>query len=120
VWSARTDCPERDGSARIGRAAIYRDAVYEEFDRYVELDGRLFHDSSAQRDIDLDRDLDASTDGQLTVRLGWGQVYDRPCRTAARLERFFQSGGWTGSARECGPDCRLRGDTPVVATYQAR
>jgi hypothetical protein len=110
----------RQRTDRSSRGAIYRDAVYPEFDRYVELDGRLFHDSTAQRDLDLDRDLDASADGQATVRLGWGQVFERPCRTAARLERFLQSGGWTGAARECGPDCRLRRDVPVVATYQAR
>jgi hypothetical protein len=105
---------------RSSRGPIYRDAVYEEFNRYVELDGRLFHDSSVQRDLDLDRDLDASIEGRVTVRLGWGQVYDRPCRTAARLEWFFRSGGWAGAARECGPDCRLRGDIPAAATYQAR
>lgn len=105
---------------RSSRGSIYRDAPYDEFGVYVELDGRLFHDTAAQRDLDLDRDLDASVDDALTVRLGWGQVFDRPCRTAARLERLLRNGGWTGAARACGPECRLRGDIPVAATYQAR
>lgn len=112
--------PERQPGAASDRGALYRDVDYERFGLYVELDGRLFHDTASQRDRDLDRDLDASADGRLTVRLGWGQVFDRPCRTAARLERLLQGRGWEGSARECGPDCRLRGDTPAVATYQVR
>lgn len=105
---------------RSSHGSIYRDAPYDEFRVYVELDGRLFHDTAAQRDLDLDRDLDASVGDARTVRLGWGQVFERPCRTAARIERLLQKGGWTGTARGCGPDCRLHGDIPVVETYQVR
>ncbi len=112
--------PDRQRAAWADRGPIYRDVDYNEFGLVVELDGRLFHDTAAQRDRDLDRDLDASIDARLTVRLGWGQVFDRPCRTAAQLELLLHSRGWSGMARTCGPDCRLRGDIPVDATYQAR
>lgn len=35
------------------RGSVYRDVVYPEQDTYVELDGRLFHDNAAARDLDL-------------------------------------------------------------------
>ncbi|MET0821832.1 MAG: hypothetical protein ABWY58_12770 [Aeromicrobium sp.] len=54
----------------------------------VELDGRLFHDSAADRDRDMERDLDASLYGRTTVRLGWGQVV------------------------RCGPSCTALGTSP--------
>jgi hypothetical protein len=53
----------------------------------AELDGRLFHDTTSQRDRDFDRDLDAAADGLSTLRLSWGQVFDRPCWTTARVEQ---------------------------------
>jgi hypothetical protein len=86
---------------------VLRDVVYDEFGVDLELDGRLFHASARQRDRDLDRDLDAAVLGHATVRLGWGQVFDRPCVTAGRLAVLLQRGGWTGSPRACGPGCPL-------------
>lgn len=71
----------------------------------VELDGRLFHDSARGRDRDMDRDLDAAVDGRSTVRLSWGQVFDRPCRTASRLAILLQRNGWQGAPTPCGPSC---------------
>lgn len=112
--------PERQPGACSDRGPIYRDVDYDRFNLIVELDGRLFHDTTQQRDLDLDRDLDASTEGRLSVRLGWGQVFDRPCRTAAKLETILRQRGWTGAAHECGPDCRLRRNMPVAVTHQAR
>ncbi len=61
---------------------IYRDVTYDDLD--LELDGRLYHDNVEQRDRDLDRDLDAAVAQRTAVRLGYGQVVDRPCRTAGR------------------------------------
>lgn len=69
----------------------------------VELDGRLFHDSTRQRDRDLDRDLDTAVLGSLTLRIGWGQVFDRACWTAARVGFLAQT-----PADPCGPDCAVR------------
>ena len=88
---------------------IYRDVQYSAYDQVVELDGRLFHDSAGGRDADLDRDLDAAVDRLGTVRLGWGQVFGRPCRTAARVALLLQYRGWPGSPTPCGPECGLSG-----------
>ncbi|MGI9156912.1 MAG: hypothetical protein ACR2FG_09785 [Marmoricola sp.] len=87
---------------------IYRDVSYVRFGLVVELDGRLFHDSAGQRDRDLDRDLEALVISAQTVRLGWGQVFARPCWTAERVGALLQRGGWASSPRRCGPTCAVR------------
>jgi hypothetical protein len=92
-------------SATLG--VVYRDVEYA--DLVLELDGRLFHDTAAQRDRDLDRDLDAAAEGRVSVRIGYGQVFDRPCTTAARVALLLIQRGWTGVPARCGPDCDLRG-----------
>jgi hypothetical protein len=91
------------GRSRFGGAL--RDVDYDPRPLVVELDGELFHNSAGQRDRDLDRDLDAVVDGRFTVRLGWGQVFDRPCYTASRIAALLVRTGWTGRATRCGPDC---------------
>ena len=112
--------PRRQPAARSDLGPIYRDVDHEEFGLYIELDGRLFHDTARQRDRDLDRDLDAAVDGRSTVRLGWGQVFDRPCRTAGRIGRLLQQRGWDGVPLACGPQCTISSDTPVSAARPAR
>jgi very-short-patch-repair endonuclease len=99
----------RQAPQDAGRGPEFRDVVYERQRLIVELDGRLFHDTARARDLDLDRDLDAAAlaDG-LTVRLGWGQVFDRPCRTTQRLVVMLRSRGWEGSPVACGPTCGSR------------
>jgi hypothetical protein len=94
---------ERQPRATATLGVVYRDVEYEML--IVELDGRLFHDSAAQRDRDMDRDLDAAADGRTTIRLGYGQVFDRPCATALRLAALLRQRGWCGSATPCGVDC---------------
>jgi very-short-patch-repair endonuclease len=86
------------------RGPLYRDVVYEAQRLVVELDGRLFHDNAESRDADLDRDLDAAVDELFTVRLGWGQVFGRPCRTAERIAVLLQRRGWDGVPLPC-PGC---------------
>jgi hypothetical protein len=98
---------ERQTRVTATMGVIYRDASYPTM--YVELDGRLFHDNPAQRDRDLDRDLDAAVDGRSTIRLGYGQVFDRPCLTAARLATLLHQRGWRGQACPCGPTCPVGG-----------
>jgi len=85
---------------------IYRDVECETL--IIELDGRLFHDSARGRDADFERDLDAAVDGRDSVRLSWGQVFERPCSTAAKVAALLAKRGWPGQPRPCGPDCRLR------------
>lgn len=96
--------PVRQAPTGAGRPG-FRDADYPDYDISVELDGRLGHDGSAARDRDLERDLDAAAVVQrLTVRLGWGQVVDRPCSTAAKVGRILRRRGWTGTVGAC-PRC---------------
>jgi hypothetical protein len=83
----------------------YRDVEWEKWSLVVELDGRAFHDHATQRDLDLDRDLDDAVAGSLAIRLGWGQVTRRSCRTAHRLAVLLAARGWTGVAKACS-DCR--------------
>ena len=99
---ARRQAPSVDTTGQV-----YRDVAYESFDQLVELDGRLVHASPAGRDADLERDLDSALLRQGTVRLGWGQVFDRPCRTALKLGVLLALRGWTGTVRACGPDCEV-------------
>jgi hypothetical protein len=89
--------------SRSAQGLIYRDADYGAL--LVELDGRLFHGSPAARDADLERDLDAAVSGRGTLRLGWRQVFDRPCSTAAKLVTVMRNHGIDVCPSACGPDC---------------
>ncbi len=86
-----------------GAGRVYRDVDYGRL--LVELDGRLHHDTALARDRDMERDLDAAVDGRDTVRLSWGQVFDRPCSTAVKVAALLQQRGWRGHAVACGPGC---------------
>lgn len=98
---------ERQVRASATLGVVYRDAQYDGLT--VELDGRLFHDTAAQRDRDFDRDLDAAVERHTPIRISYGQVFDRPCRTAVRIAVLLAQRGWTGTPTPCGPDCVLRG-----------
>lgn len=95
---------ERQQRGTCSLGVVYRDAAYGGL--IVELDGRLFHDTVAQRDADVERDLDAALDGRETVRLSWGQVFGRPCSTADKVSRLLVARGWP-AARPCGPGCAV-------------
>jgi hypothetical protein len=98
----------RQATTLSGGGSIFRDVDYDPLPLLVELDGRLFHDSARQRDRDLERDLDAAVDGRHTVRLGWGQVFDRGCATAARVGSLLRTRGWPGHPHRCSPACPLQ------------
>lgn len=89
--------------ARSG--VLFRDVLYAEFGQVVELDGRVFHDGAERRDHDLGRDLAAAVSGLATVRLGWGQVFARPCETAVQVGALLSLRGWPGRVAPCA-DCR--------------
>lgn len=96
--------PQRQAPTGVGRRG-FRDVDYPEWGLVVELDGRADHDGPAARDRDLERDLDAAVDAdRLTLRIGWGQVYDRPCSTARKVARALSNRGWTGAVTQC-PSC---------------
>jgi hypothetical protein len=96
---------ERQVTIRNDRGREYRDVEYRAYLVGLELDGRVYHESASQRDRDLDRDLDAAVAGKAAVRLGWGQVFGRPCLTAERVAALLSANGWIGCASSCGPDC---------------
>lgn len=92
--------------------SVYRDARYPGLAMVVELDGRLGHEWTDDRWRDMDRDLDAGADGDLTIRLGWRHVIEDSCRTADRLGRALRHRGWTGDIRPCGPTCAVTSSQP--------
>jgi hypothetical protein len=92
------------GTSSVG--VVYRDAQYEG-GLLVELDGRLVHETVPQRDADFERDLDSASNGHTTVRLSWGQVFDRPCSTALKIGQILRRRGWTGEPRRCAPSCPI-------------
>ncbi|UMG91146.1 hypothetical protein [Nocardioides sp. TF02-7] len=98
----------RQALATIDGRRMFRDVLYRgrqpAWLQVVELDGRLFHDSAAARNADLERDLDAAIEHTATVRLGYAQVYDHPCRTAGKIGQLLRLRGWTGNATPC-PNC---------------
>jgi hypothetical protein len=95
--------------ASVGKTGrIYRDVAYR-LPLIVELDGRLFHDSTSARDQDFDRDLLAQVEGQLTTRLSWGKVFDQPCWTAMAGRRAPATAGMDGRPHPVRRRLRLGG-----------
>jgi hypothetical protein len=97
---------QRQVRATASVGVVYRDAEYEQR-LIVELDGRLFHDTATQRDADFERDLDAAVDSRSTVRLSYGQVFDRPCSTAGKLAVVMQAHGLSVTPVACRPGCAV-------------
>ncbi|WP_301122315.1 type IV toxin-antitoxin system AbiEi family antitoxin domain-containing protein [Mycolicibacterium fortuitum] len=96
----------RQKRAKSSVGVCYRDAEYSER-LIVELDGRVHHDSTPRRDADFERDLDAAADGRSTVRLSYGQVFDRPCQTAGKIAQVLQQYGIAVAGHPCGPRCEF-------------
>ncbi len=95
------------------RGPIFRDVAYSRFSTYVELDGRLFHDTARAHDADLERDLDAAVAGGIDLRVGWGQVFRRACSTAHKIGSVLNRRGWDGATTPC-EECGSR-----LARYDA-
>lgn len=95
---------ERQSLRLVEGRRQFRDVEYVAFGFVVELDS-AFHDNFVAKDRDADRDLDDLAEGRSAARLRWGQVFGRPCRTAARLARALQHRGWDGRPHPCGPGC---------------
>jgi hypothetical protein len=82
-----------------------QDAIYENHGLVVELDGRIFHTSPDARSDDLDRDLDNAVEhDELTLRVGYRQVFRDACLTAAKIAAVLHRRGWTGQLTSC-PEC---------------
>ncbi|MGH3353139.1 MAG: hypothetical protein ACRDPS_20920 [Nocardioides sp.] len=94
---------------RVGPSGSqFRDVEYAAYGLVVELDGALGHESWRDQARDADRDLDDLAQlGSVTARLRWHQVFDTPCRTAARVGKILARNGWPGPVRRCGDACDM-------------
>ncbi len=96
---------DRQRIESLGGRRVYRDAPYVTQGLKVELDGRAFHDTASARDRDAERDLDTRlADDSDTVRLTYGQVFDRGCTTIRKIATLLERRGWPGPFVTC-PDC---------------
>jgi hypothetical protein len=100
--------PTGKRQVRADRAGkpIRRDVVYEEFDVFVELDGRVGHEDTDSRWRDMSRDNAAVLDSKLTLRFGH-QIVSDPCAAAAQTAALLRLRGWTGFPTPCSPTCPI-------------
>ena len=104
----------RQVPSRAEGRQMFRDVEYADHRVIVELDGRLGHSSTEDRDRDFDRDLAAAADGKRTLRISYGQVFDRPCATAVRIATVL--GCDLVLCPECGTsDAPGESDLPISA-----
>ena len=89
---------------RIGGRVVVRDRVIGNL--IIEFDGRLGHADPASRFRDLDRDNVAVLTGRPTLRFGWVDVHDEPCRAADQVAVALSNLGvgvrLTPCSRTCG------------------
>ena len=97
--------PDRQAEADRHPGRIFRDIHYRRYRVAVELDGTASHPDE-QRWQDKRRDNAAAADGIFTLRYGWADVTERPCETAREIATVLARGGWPGTLRRCGPECR--------------
>lgn len=98
---------------RTGRRQ-YQDVGYDPYSLVVELDGEAAHPAAA-RWRDIGRDNANLAAGLMTLRYGWADVTERPCRVAAQVGTVLQRRGWTGELHRCKPTCELPDRAPAVA-----
>jgi hypothetical protein len=94
----------RQAVSRLGRRTRYLDNQYRAFGVAVELDGQAAHPAEA-RWRDIHRDNASAGSGIVTLRYGWADITEHPCRVAAEVASVLQLRGWTGRLRPCGPQC---------------
>ena len=80
------------------------DGSYPEHGLVVELDGREFHDAGRDRIRDNRTVLNL---GWVTLRYGWSDVLNEPCRVANEVAFALRQRGWEGRVATC-PRCRGR------------
>jgi predicted transcriptional regulator of viral defense system len=97
----------------IDSKTVYRDLYYDEYQVAVELDGRLA-DPDDERWRDNQRDIQAGTQGVLTCRYSWRDIYGHPCETAVLQARILQQRGWRGAPRPCSPRCPVGREWPAT------
>ncbi|WP_051466236.1 hypothetical protein [Pseudofrankia saprophytica] len=96
--------PRRQIWHRDGDRSYRFDALYEQFELAVELDGRLVHTAVGQWEAGLERDNIIQNSGLDTQHFSGRQVLGGPCRVARQLATALEARGWAGVYRPC-PDC---------------
>lgn len=97
----RAHCLPDGRRQRYGGGLRHRtDVGYDDFALLVELDGRLGHEG-AGRFRDYRRDNAFALRQLLTLRYGWFDVVDRPCRVAFQVASVMISRGWSGLPQRC-------------------
>lgn len=102
---------ERQHRLATASGTVQRDIRYAPERALVELDGAFGHRDTVDRWSDLQRDLDAVIEDQLTLRAGWAQVLE-PCRLAEVVATVLRRRGWSGQARPCGDHCPIDSGAP--------
>lgn len=95
---------KRQAVSRVGGRTRYLDNHYQEFGVAVELDGQAAHPVEA-RWRDIHRDNASAEVGIVTLRYGWADVTEEPCRVAAEVARVLRNHGWNGRPHACGLGC---------------
>jgi hypothetical protein len=83
-----------------GRRRLH-DNGYAQHRLAVEVDGRLGHETWADRVRDASRDRQVLAGDLVTVRVHWADVAVTPCETAVEISAALRARGWTGTARPC-------------------
>jgi hypothetical protein len=102
------ELPVATRQVRVTRAGQhqYQDVTYQAYGVVVELDGRAAHPVEL-RWRDIRRDNANTVDDRRTLRYGWSDVTEEPCRVAAEVGSVLFRRGWDGRLRRCGPACLL-------------
>jgi putative AbiEi antitoxin of type IV toxin-antitoxin system len=95
----------RQRLVRRGGLRQYQDVSYEDYLLVVELDGQAAHPLEF-RWRDMRRDNANTASGLATLRLGYVDVTERACVSAAVVGQALQRRGWQGVLRGCGCTCR--------------
>ncbi len=95
---------ERQAISLAGNRTRYLDNQYQKFGVVVELDGGAAHPAES-RWRDIHRDNASAAAGMVTLRYGWADITEHPCRVASEIAAALHRGGWTGRLRPCGPAC---------------
>jgi very-short-patch-repair endonuclease len=96
----------RQAAITRGTGHIYLDNLVKRYRTCIELDGKAAH-PVAERWRDIARDNASAAGGLITLRYGWPDVAQHPCRTAAQIAAVLRQRGWTGQPTPCGPPCTL-------------
>lgn len=97
------------GQRQLSRAGLpyLQDVDYDPYAVLVELDGRKGHEGRG-RFRDMNRDNVHVLARRWTLRYGWFDVLDHPCRVAWQVAQILVDAGWPGLPVRCRRCSRLR------------